>query len=1331
MSLVRSWVQGGQRRTLDVRRHRGGTRPERRRRLLSALQVLEPRHLLAFSTDLFADINMFGVSAQPDSLIEFNSEVFFVANDGRAGSELWKSDGTAEGTILVADINPGTAGSLPANLTVFGSDLFFTALDADDEFDIWKTDGTTSGTVRVFDADAAGVYEISQLTVSGPRLFFTAQDVANGYELWATDGTSVGTALVLDINPDQTISEGPQELTDVNGKLFFTSYSNGYDNRELWESDGMAAGTVLVSNVDGDPLESSLPHNLTNVGGTLYFAADHPLTGVELYKSTGSTGSTVRVTDLNPGIGSAYPGSLTPFDGQLFFTANNGVTGRQLFKTDGMTTDLVANTTPGATGSSSPDELTVVGSELFFVSNGGSVPDLVTAVQPTLIGANSFRSNSTNFAGIVSSTTSASQGIVAAVTANGTFTMTTQVDAASDGPGWVGPTARIGDVGVGLSGVLIGDFIIQDLDLGSDVANATWEWSIQDPAGLTNIDFSGFISGNEFNTFDEAVLFELFLNGSATRTSFLEASGDDLDNWFADRDADNLSLSNPGGVGITSAVVRMTFRPDGGAEKSPNDSNEAVVIRAALSATGASSGIANRELHKTDGTTTVLVKDIVSPGSSSPNQLTEVDGKLFFSADDPLSFGRELWVSDGMVGGTVMVKDIRSGSDSYGVPLSGDPQNLTDINGTLYFSAVDSDNDREVWTSNGMTAGTNLLKNINPGTQDADVQQVVQVGTKLFFVANDGINGEAVWVADLITESVTMAADVTASPHDRVNGLAKFGNGVIFHNDSLGIYTTDGSTSSPMLNATPVAFNDRGDLFVEAGANAFFVRSDVTDGEELWRTNGTAGGTILVADLFDGNGGSQPRDLVSFQDQVFFSASFRSPAGALSGRELFRSNGTSGGTVVISDINTDPDPSQPGAPITLSSDPRGLTVSGASLYFSADGGAAKGNNGRELWVADGNVNGVSMVADIRAGSNSSSPVNLTDVNGVLYFSANDGASGFEPFRSEGTGMTTMLVANVNSGGNSSNPNGFFPVGSLVYFSALDFNSGVELYVTDGTPTGTSQVADLQAGTFSSFPVPLAALSGDRLLVAATGIGSQDRELWLTGGTVTGLVPALDMNPGELFGSDPTDMIPFGTGFLFVGNDGVGGRELYELNEFAAEVESVVIADGSPQRSTIGEVRVTFNTQVDITGDPFDFLNMTTGQAVVDDPVVTVEGGKTVVTFTFLEGLSVNDAGLLENGSYKLTIDALNVSSLGLLMDGNGDGAVGDEFVFGESAVDKFFRKFGDGTGNSVVDLLDFALFRRAFGSSEASVNWDFAFDHDGDGMVALLDFAEFRRNFGT
>ena len=62
--------------------------------------------------------------------------------------------------------------------------------------------------------------------------------------------------------------------------------------------------------------------------------------------------------------------------------------------------------------------------------------------------------------------------------------------------------------------------------------------------------------------------------------------------------------------------------------------------------------------------------------------MTNVNGTLFFTADNGTN-GQELWKSNGTPGGTVLVKDIRAGSASSGAG------NLTNVNGTLYFTADD------------------------------------------------------------------------------------------------------------------------------------------------------------------------------------------------------------------------------------------------------------------------------------------------------------------------------------------------------------------------------------------------------------------------------------------------------------------------------------------------------------------------------------------------------------------------------------------------------------------------------------------------------------------
>ena len=83
--------------------------------------------------------------------------LFFRANDGEHGDELWKSDGTAAGTVLVKDINPGGSGTID-NLTAVDGTLFFTADDGEHGNELWKSDGTEAGTVLVKDINPGSAY---------------------------------------------------------------------------------------------------------------------------------------------------------------------------------------------------------------------------------------------------------------------------------------------------------------------------------------------------------------------------------------------------------------------------------------------------------------------------------------------------------------------------------------------------------------------------------------------------------------------------------------------------------------------------------------------------------------------------------------------------------------------------------------------------------------------------------------------------------------------------------------------------------------------------------------------------------------------------------------------------------------------------------------------------------------------------------------------------------------------------------------------------------------------------------------------------------------------
>ncbi len=233
-------------------------------------------------------------SGDPNRLTAGGTRVFFTAGEPATGRELWASDGTAAGTALVKDIVPGPGSGLglaydhpdfPDELfTSLGGRLFFTADDGAAGEELWTSDGTAAGTVLVKDVfPGPRSAEIRHLTAAAGRVFFVADDGVHGRELWASDGTGAGTRLVEDIRPGPD-SSLPRELTPldgVDGLLLFAA-EDGVRGVEPWKSNGTAAGTFAVQDIAPGALPSS-PLELTPAGPNVYFAANDGTTGFELW----------------------------------------------------------------------------------------------------------------------------------------------------------------------------------------------------------------------------------------------------------------------------------------------------------------------------------------------------------------------------------------------------------------------------------------------------------------------------------------------------------------------------------------------------------------------------------------------------------------------------------------------------------------------------------------------------------------------------------------------------------------------------------------------------------------------------------------------------------------------------------------------------------------------------------------------------------------------------------------------------------------------------------------------------------------------------------------
>ncbi|HEY2840050.1 MAG TPA: ELWxxDGT repeat protein, partial [Pirellulales bacterium] len=119
----------------------------RPRRTRLVLQALEDRVTPTLTPQMVLDINENEQASSPSEMVAIGSTTYFAAYDGVHGNELWKSDGTAAGTVLVKDIKPGGANSFPRYLTNVNGTLFFTAGDFHPGYagvDLWKSDGTAA-----------------------------------------------------------------------------------------------------------------------------------------------------------------------------------------------------------------------------------------------------------------------------------------------------------------------------------------------------------------------------------------------------------------------------------------------------------------------------------------------------------------------------------------------------------------------------------------------------------------------------------------------------------------------------------------------------------------------------------------------------------------------------------------------------------------------------------------------------------------------------------------------------------------------------------------------------------------------------------------------------------------------------------------------------------------------------------------------------------------------------------------------------------------------------------------------------------------------------------
>jgi len=320
------------------------------------------------------------------------------------------------------------------------------------------------------------------------------------------------------------------------------------------------------------------------------------------------------------------------------------------------------------------------------------------------------------------------------------------------------------------------------------------------------------------------------------------------------------------------------------------------------------------------------------------------------------------------------------------------------------------------------------------------------------------------------------------------------------------------------------------------GGVTYFNANDGVHGIELWKTDGTESGTVLVKDIVEGTGNSNARAFFEIDGTIYFTTG-SSPSDA----QLWKTDGTGNGTQMAVDFTQ----------VDGLLGWNGFAKFGDLIYFQG----RTADEGTELWYTDGTVAGTHMLLDLRAGTTGSSPRDLIEFQGHLFFNAAN--NDLEPWMTDGTPEGTVLLKDCYEGIGSSDPTYYKVVDDQLFFRAETGAESEELWVTDGTTDGTNLVRDLYPGTNSSLPSNFAAHNGELYFRAYPGDGNS--YIFHSDGTFAGTValpqPAYDYTLAEGMCSH--------NGWLYFLAYGDLHKQLWRTDGTAAGTEEILYPGTTP------------------------------------------------------------------------------------------------------------------------------------------------------------------------
>jgi ELWxxDGT repeat protein len=986
-----------------------------------------------------------------------------------------------------------------------------------------------------------GSYPQNLTDVNG-TLFFTAVDNTGNRELFKTDGTAGGTAELTFGNRLSSISN----LVNLGGKLFFRANDNVLGNTVLYTSDGSVAGThPFAANGENIIVYGTDVNAQAVVGSKLYFVGyDTGNNQYDLWLSDGTSAGTHPVqpgTTTGPNIGGWFQAFIN-VNGTLFFQYQDN-TNYQLWKSNGTSagTVQVAELTPNG-----PSNFTAVGSTLYFEMYD-STPGLYalwTASGSTATKVADIGTTSNQFYGL---------------TAFGSkvwFQVYDPTDATLTGWALWSSDGTAGNTGVfkfngNATPVNVGgnsQMAVMGTNLYFEGYDSTNGYALWKTDGVAANNKTATVQTTGSSPFTNGPTF-LAVVGTKLFFRSYDTSNNRYDLWKSDGTSAGTGPVQTGslvaqGVGDYSTIV--------------GSNGKAFFDAYDVDANNQSPH--NYELWSSDGTAanTAMVTDInTTTSGSNPTNLTGVGNEVFFLASDNTA-NNLLYQSDGTAAGTVPVQ-----TSAHVLPTS--VSNLTVVGSTLFFTASGPDG-YELWTSG--TAPNSASPFQHGGSQEIanSISDLVSFNGLLYFFAYDNANAKyALWKSDGTQANTVPVADI--DNNGNLGQLAGAGSNLFFaHYDSVNstwaLWKYNGTTASQVMDISANGIQN----MTTVGSRVFFQAYDygVTPNQwALWTSDGTT--TTQLTHFTNGNMNSQ----IAFGGKLFYDA--YNPANGYN--SLYMSDGTAAGTQLYLTSG--------GNPVILGTSQPYFTVIGGTLYFEDLYGQY------QVGKTDGTPGGYTEVQAGSTGTLGINPSYLVNDNGTLVFDAYDSAHGYELWQSDGTAAGTQLLADIVPGTGSSSPSYLAVAGNQVFFNAYDPTHGYELWVATVSAT-----------------VVTAGLSGP-----TDGVTMQHRPFVLTANdSNTGNNPA-----GFSFAINWGD----GSSQTVTGQSGITTDHQYgSTGSFIISVTATNLADGV----TSAAVTQTEN----ITSTEMQGGNVAVGGVPGNDAFVITKG--TTGTYT----VKVNAAGLLTN-----------------------------------------------------------------------------------------------------